>query len=77
MYVKKLNQMKKGDCGKVVRISGSGSVHRRLLDMGMVAGSQVEMQRVAPLGDPIEVRIKGYNLSLRKSEAAAITVEVA
>jgi Fe2+ transport system protein FeoA len=77
MPVKKLNELKKGDRGKVVRISGGGSVHQRLMDMGLITGSEVKIQGVAPLGDPIEIRVKGYNLSLRKSEAAAITVETA
>jgi Fe2+ transport system protein FeoA len=77
MSVKKLNELKKGDRGKVVKVSGVGSVHQRLMDMGLITGSEVEMQGVAPLGDPIEIRIKGYNLSLRKSEAACISVEVA
>jgi Fe2+ transport system protein FeoA len=77
MSVKKLNELKRGDRGRVIKISGGGSVHQRLMDMGLIAGSEVEMQRVAPLGDPIEIRVKGYNLSLRKSEAAGITVEVA
>jgi Fe2+ transport system protein FeoA len=77
MLVKKLNELKKGDQGRVVKISGGGSVHQRLMDMGLIAGSEVEMQRVAPLGDPIEIRIRGYNLSLRKEEAAGISVEVA
>ncbi len=76
MSIKKLNELKKGDHGKVVKISGSGAVYQRLMDMGLVSGSEVEMQRAAPLGDPIEVRVKGYNLSLRKSEAACISVEV-
>jgi Fe2+ transport system protein FeoA len=77
MSVKRLNELKKGDRGRVVKISGGGSIHQRLVDMGLIAGSEVEMQRVAPLGDPIEIRVRGYNLSLRKSEAAGITVEVA
>jgi Fe2+ transport system protein FeoA len=77
MSVKKLSDLKKGDRGKVIKISGSGNVHQRLMDMGLIAGSEVEMQQVAPLGDPIEIRVKGYNLSLRKSEAASIDVEVA
>lgn len=74
---KKLSELKKGDKGKVVKISGGGGVNQRLMDMGLIAGSEVELQQVAPLGDPIEIRIKGYNLSLRKAEAAGITVEVA
>jgi Fe2+ transport system protein FeoA len=76
MPVKKLNELKKGDRGKIVKISGGG-VSQRLMDMGLIAGSEVEMQGVAPLGDPIEIKVKGYNLSLRKNEASGITVEVA
>jgi Fe2+ transport system protein FeoA len=76
MISRKLNELKKGDRGKVLRVAGEGNVTRRLRDMGLVTGSEVEIQRVAPLGDPIEIRIKGYNLSLRQSEAAGITVEI-
>lgn len=77
MSVKKLSELKKGDRGRVVKISSGGSVHQRLMDMGLVTGSEVRVQGVAPLGDPIEIKVKGYNLSLRKEEAAGITVEVA
>jgi Fe2+ transport system protein FeoA len=77
MSVKKLGELKKGDKGKIVKISGSGNVHKRLMDMGLISGSEIEMQGVAPLGDPIEIKVKGYNLSLRKEEAASINVEVA
>jgi Fe2+ transport system protein FeoA len=77
MTVKKLSELKKGDHGKVVKVSGGGIVHQRLMDMGLIAGSEVELRGMAPLGDPIEIRIKGYNLTLRKQEAAGISVEVA
>ena len=77
MPVKILNELKRGEKGRIVKIGGKGSIHRRLLDMGLVSGSEVEMERVAPLGDPIEIKVKGYNLSLRKEEAASIQVEVA
>ena len=76
MTEKKLNEMKRGEKGKVVKITGNGSVFRRMLDLGLVNGCEVEMKGVAPLGDPIEIKIKGYNLSLRKSEAAGVIVEV-
>ena len=59
-----------------VKVSGKGSAYRRILDMGVVSGAQVEVERVAPLGDPIQIKIKGYKLSLRKGEAANIQVEV-
>ena len=61
---------------KVVTISGKGAVKRRIMDMGVIPGAIVEVEKVAPLGDPIEVKIKGYHLSLRKSEATGIFVEV-
>lgn len=77
MPVKKLSEMEKGDRGRVVKIRCRGIVHQRLMDMGLITGSEVEMQGVAPLGDPIEIKVKGYNLTLRKNEAAGITVEVA
>ncbi len=76
MLEKKLSELKKGETGRVVKITGAGNVYQRLIDLGLVTGSEVEMQRVAPLGDPIEIRLKGYNLSLRRAEAAGVVVEV-
>ncbi|MBE9513841.1 MAG: ferrous iron transport protein A [Chloroflexi bacterium] len=73
---KGLHELRPGEKGTIVKIGGVGGVHRRLLDMGLVSGSEVEVERVAPLGDPIEVRIKGYHLSLRKEEASDIQVEM-
>ncbi len=75
MQEKRLRELKPGQKGKVTKISGSGSIHRRILDMGIVKGAEIEVERVAPLGDPLEVKIKGYHLSLRKDEAANIFVE--
>jgi Fe2+ transport system protein FeoA len=72
---KPLKELEPNEKGKVVKVGGRGSVHRRLLDMGLVAGTEVEVERVAPLGDPIEVKVKGYHLTLRKEEAANIQVE--
>ena len=76
MKAVRLSELKKGDCGRVVNFSVSGSAHRRLMDMGVVSGSEIQVEGVAPLGDPVEIRVKGYNLTLRKNEAACITVEV-
>ena len=76
MATKSLSELKPKESGKVIKVSGSGSTHRRLLDMGPVSGTEIEVQRVAPLGDPIEIKIKGYDLSLRKEEATKIQVEV-
>ncbi|MEW6104527.1 MAG: ferrous iron transport protein A [bacterium] len=71
-----LKELLPGQKGKITNVTGSGSIHRRILDMGIVKGSEIEMERIAPLGDPVEVRIKGYHLSLRKEEAANIFIEV-
>jgi Fe2+ transport system protein FeoA len=77
MASKPLKELKPKERGKVVKVAGKGSVHRRLLDMGLVTGAEVEVERVAPLGDPMQVKIKGYHLTLRKEEAAHIWVEEA
>ena len=63
-----------GQQGKVERVNGRGQVFKRLLDMGLTPGSPIELRRVAPLGDPIEVKVRGYHLSLRKGEAEQISV---
>lgn len=70
-----LQVLKPGDKAAITRITGSGGIRRRLLDMGATAGTIVEVERVAPFGDPIEVKIKGYHLTLRKDEAERILVE--
>jgi Fe2+ transport system protein FeoA len=77
MVVKALTDLKPGQRGIISKVGGSGQIRRRILDMGVVPQTEVGVERVAPLGDPIEVRIKGYHLSLRKEEAANIYVEVA
>ncbi len=72
-----LSDLKTGQRAVIVRLSGdAGAVKRRMMDMGMVPGSEVEVVRVAPFGDPIEFSVKGYSLSLRKSEAENIEVEL-
>ena len=75
MAVKTLNQLKPGERATIIKVGGEGPVHRRILDMGVVSGAEIKVVRVAPLGDPVEFLIKGYNLSLRKSEAQQIQVE--
>jgi DtxR family Mn-dependent transcriptional regulator len=72
-----LDQLPLGEQGVVVRIGGEKSTKRRLLDMGMVPGETVTIKKVAPLGDPLELEVKNYQLSLRKNEASNIIVEVA
>jgi DtxR family Mn-dependent transcriptional regulator len=71
-----LDQLKVGQKGTVVSVSGKGPVKQRMMDMGLVPGSLVEVVRVAPLGDPMELKLKGYNLSLRRNEAKSILVEL-
>ncbi len=75
MAIKSLAELKPGEKGRVVKVGGKGSGRRRIIDMGLVSGAEIEMERVAPLGDPIEVKVKGYHLSLRKEDAANIYVE--
>jgi DtxR family Mn-dependent transcriptional regulator len=70
-----LSDLKKGQKGIIVHVGGKGAVKRRMMDMGVVPGSEISVIRVAPFGDPIEFSIKGYSLSLRKSEAKEILVE--
>lgn len=70
-----LNDMKVGGRARVLKVRGQGEVHKRLLDMGMIPGVVVAVERVAPLGDPIDFKVRGYHLSLRKEEAKLIAVE--
>ena len=73
--MKTLKEMKPGEIAVVKKVHGEGSLRRRILDMGIIRGSQLEMVKKAPLGDPIEVKIKGFDLSLRQTEAALVEVE--
>lgn len=65
-----------GESGKIVKINAEGKIKRRLFDMGVTPGALVTLKKVAPLGDPIEVSLRGYDLSLRKDEAKCVLVEV-
>ena len=67
--------MQPGEKGRIVRVGGKKGIRRRLMDMGVVKNTEVTMQRVAPLGDPVEIKIKGYDLALRLEEAAEIKIE--
>ena len=73
--MKTLKQAAIGDTVKVVKLHGEGAVKRRIMDMGITRGAEVHMRKVAPLGDPIEVTVRGYELSLRKADAEMIEVE--
>ncbi len=64
-----------GDTVKVVRLHGEGAVKRRIMDMGITKGAEVRVCKVAPLGDPIEVTVRGYQLSIRKADAEMVEVE--
>lgn len=70
-----LDQLKIGESGKVIKIFGEGPVRRRLMDMGLTKGVTTTVNNVAPLGDPIDLSLRGYNLSMRKNEAEYILVE--
>ena len=73
--MKTLREAKIGQTVKVARLNGEGAVKRRIMDMGVTKGTEIYIRKVAPLGDPIEVTVRGYELSLRKSDAAMVEVE--
>ncbi len=73
--MKTLRQVKIGESARVVKLHGEGAVKRRIMDMGITKGTEVYVRKVAPLGDPIEVTVRGYELSLRKADAEMIEVE--
>ena len=70
-----LRQVKVGETVKVVKLSGAGAVKRRIMDMGITKGVEIYVRKVAPLGDPVEVTVRGYELSLRKADAEMVEVE--
>lgn len=70
-----LKQTKIGQTVKVVKLHGEGAIKRRIMDMGITKGTDIYIRKVAPLGDPIEVTVRGYELSLRKADAEMIEVE--
>lgn len=70
-----LRQTSVGENVTVVRLHGQGAVKRRIMDMGITKGTQIHVRKVAPLGDPIEVTVRGYELSLRKADAEMVEVE--
>ena len=76
MSIKKLKDMKPGESGLIVTLHGSGNVKHRLIDMGLVHGTKIHVMKFAPLGDPVEIKVKNFELALRNSEAGMIDVEV-
>lgn len=73
--MKTLNQVKVGETVKVTKIAGEGPIKRRIMDMGITKGVEVNIRKVAPLGDPLEITVRGYELSIRKADAELIEVE--
>ena len=74
--LKKLDQIEKGETGLVKNVEGDGKIRRRLIDMGVTPGAIVTLRKKAPMGDPIEITIRGNELSLRKAEACLVNIEV-
>jgi len=70
-----LREIKCGNSAKVTKVTGEGAIKRRIMDMGITKGVEIYVRKVAPLGDPIEVTVRGYELSLRKADAEMIAVE--
>ena len=73
--MKTLREIKIGGTARVIKVHGEGAVRRRIMDMGITRGVEIKITKVAPLGDPLEVTVRGYELSLRKEDAARIEVE--
>ena len=71
-----LDKLKIADTGKVVRVDGADDVRRRLMEMGLTPGATLRVVRFAPLGDPIDIEVRGYHLSLRKQEAMAVQIDI-
>ena len=70
-----LREVKVGETVKVTKLNGEGAVKRRIMDMGITKGVKIYVRKVAPLGDPVEVTVRGYELSLRKADAEMVVVE--
>ncbi len=73
--MKSLKDLKIGETAQVVKVTGSGPIKRRIMDMGITKGAEIYVRKVAPLGDPMEVTVKNYELSLRKSDAELVQVQ--
>ena len=73
--MKTLKDLKVGQRGRVIKLHGQGAVKRRIMDMGITKGTEIYVRKVAPLGDPIEITVRGYELSLRKDDADILEME--
>jgi ferrous iron transport protein A len=76
MSIRSLKELEPMEKGRIVKVGGQGEIRRRLLDMGVANGAMVEVLRVAPLGDPVQIKVRGYDLALRKEEAGNIQIEL-
>ena len=72
--MKTLKEARVGDTVTVVKLHGEGSIKRRIMDMGITKGTEIHIRKVAPLGDPMELNVRGYELSVRKADAAMIEI---
>ena len=72
---KLLSQLSIGEGGKIVKVNGEGAIRRRIMDMGITKGVEIYVRKVAPLGDPIEINLRGYELSLRRADAEMVEIE--
>ena len=70
-----LREVKVGETVKVTKLNGEGAIKRRIMDMGITKGVEIYVRKVAPLGDPVEVTVRGYELSLRKADAVMVVIE--
>lgn len=73
--MKSMKDVKTGDIITIKRLHGDGAIKRRIMDMGLTKGTQITVRKVAPLGDPVEINVRGYELSLRRDDAAMIEIE--
>ena len=70
--MKTLAQLKPGQRARVLRVHGAGALQRRIMELGVTRGVEIQLRKTAPLGDPLEIRLRGYSLSLRRAEAALV-----
>lgn len=75
IYMSTLKNVKCGETAKVLKVTGSGPLKRRIMDMGITKGTEIYVRKVAPLGDPVEINVRGYELTLRKADAEMILVQ--
>lgn len=70
-----INDLKIGECGTIATVGGEGALRLRLLDMGLIPGTAVQLEKVAPMGDPIQIQVRGYELTIRREDAARIALQ--